>query len=201
MEENFRLLEKKQKEMARMSHDFKNHVRILDNYMEEQEYDEALDYICMLKKPMEDSEREAHCGDKTADLIMNEKIAQAKQQDIQVHVDVEETGKLPFTSFDTCVIFANLLDNAVETCQKVELGNRFLNVELKKRGSVFTFLVENSMKEKQVKRSGNYVSGKKEEGVHGIGQESVEQSFQEYHGELHTTYTDEWFQAKVTVFL
>lgn len=201
LEENFRLLEKKQKEIARMSHDFKNHIRILDDYMEEKEYDEALDYIRMLKKPVEDSEREAYCGDKTADLIMNEKIAQAKQQDIQVHVDVEETGKLPFTSFDTCAIFANLLDNAVEACRNVELGNRVLKVELKKRGPVLTYLVENSMKDKPVKKSGNYVSAKKEEGMHGIGLESVEQSLKEYHGELHTAYTDEWFQAKVTVFL
>ena len=67
------------------------------------------------------------------DVLLEEKLAYARHNQIEAACSV----KLPDTWFvedmDLCVIFANLMDNAVLACQKSGVRNPFLSISAKCR--------------------------------------------------------------------
>ena len=45
---------------------------------------------------------------------------------------------------DTCIIFGNLIDNAIQACEKIANNNRYINLKIKRnRGTETEFIVNN----------------------------------------------------------
>lgn len=76
-------------------------------------------------------------------------------------------GELPFSSIDLCVLLGNLIDNAVEACDKVEEGQRFLRLYIGMFQKQFYISAANATSEAVRKPDHEYITGKR--GNHGHG--------------------------------
>ena len=80
------------------------------------------------------------CSNQILSIIMSQKIMVAESEDIKVNTEVEDIMFDFISDIDITAIFANLWDNAIEACRKVELSERFINIII---GRVNDFVVIN----------------------------------------------------------
>lgn len=123
-----------------MWHDFKNHILIIGEMLQNERYRDAANYIQKLDKTCEHgAEFKFHTGSFILDVIFTSKfsdIADKVTLNIFAVPDIEET--------DICTIFANSADNAVHAVSKLSDDEKFIAVTTRKRGDMLFIEFENS---------------------------------------------------------
>ena len=99
------------------------------------------------------------------------------------------------------IILQNLLQNALEACEKVSEGERFIVLAGKKKGRFFLIEVKNSFVGEVVFGQDGLPATTKKEDVpmHGIGLSNVRQETEKYMGELEITLDNQVFEAAVMI--
>ncbi len=98
--------------------------------------------------------------------------------------------------FDFCVLFGNILDNALEACGRMRSGEcRFISIQAKTVKKCFLLEVKNSMDrtEKYTKGSTN----KEDSPAHGIGLLNVGDVVNKYNGAMNTEAGKDVFAISV----
>lgn len=82
------------------------------------------------------------------------------------------------------VIVGNMIENAIEACNKQESGEKKIILRAKVQGNMLIFTMDNTFNGEVRKRDGHFVSSKVADGSRiGIGLSSVESIAHKYHGE------------------
>lgn len=120
----YQMQEEQYRQSERLRHDLKNHVLALSGLWEDREWERLGNYLKSMENSAELGAYEEATGSRVVDglLYQKRKMAQKKQ------ISWEESVKIPkscnIDEFDLCVLFGNLLDNAVEACEKSEHGKK-----------------------------------------------------------------------------
>lgn len=91
---------------------------------------------------MQELEYKYVTGNAVTDVIINDKCRRAEKAGIQFDSDFRYGGEIPV--FDLGIILNNLLDNALEACEKLETGKGFIRLSLKRKKQFLILYVENS---------------------------------------------------------
>ena len=116
-----------------------------------------------------------------------------KRQALDCAADLPE--QLSVSDVDLCVILGNLLDNAVEACEKIPPEARFLRVYCAVIKNQLYLSVQNSAKEELDFDERNYISKKR--GNHGLGLKRVQVLADRYGGFLNLQNQPGIFAAEV----
>lgn len=189
------------KENRYLSHDLKNHIGLLCQLMQREEYERAVTYMEKLREPVKEMEDMFFSGNRIIDLILNDKKSTAANKNINLKIEIDQIGTLPIDDQDICVILANLLDNAIEACEHIEKGKKWIHATIRRDGNIFQIRIENSFQDKIIQKNGKLVSNKAEIKRHGIGIESVKYVVDKYHGDIKWEIRDCVFCCSVVLFL
>lgn len=80
---------------------------------------------------MQEPECKYVTGNAVSDVIINDKCRRAEKAGIRFEADFRHGGEIPV--FDMGIILNNLLDNAIEACEKLETGKGFIRLSLKRK--------------------------------------------------------------------
>ena len=202
-EENYRKLSALQKELSKQNHDFAKHIRTIDSLLRNQDTEEALRYVDeLLKVP---SQRAALCksGNSVIDAIINSKITEAEEHQIDFRFQVNFALPTNITSVDICTILGNQLDNAMEACLKIEeKENRQIDVHIYQQlTSVAVFQVSNSVAEDPFLNNADLRSTKDDsDRLHGLGIQNIRDTVEKYQGILENSYQNGKFTSSVLVY-
>lgn len=130
-------------EQRRVTHDYRNHLQTLAGLLQQGEHSQAQAY---LKKLIGQSPQAAYVLDTqnpVFDSLLNQKYQQACGQNIGMEFNLEGINELPFSNEDLVTLFSNLLDNAIEACEKVK-GRRVVIVTLRCTGTETLLTVRNT---------------------------------------------------------
>lgn len=153
-------------EMRGFRHDLRNHMQVLKTHIDNGNLDECARYLLEMNEDLSSIDHVIKTGNIMADAIINSKVSLAKSKEISTDVTVQLPGTLPVSDVEFCVLFGNLMDNAIEACEKIdEDGMRFIRIYVGMFKKQFYISVTNSTNEKA--RTGSYHSRK--EGEHGFG--------------------------------
>lgn len=178
-------------------HDWKNHILILQNYMEQQEYDRTRVYLRKIGASVEVLSQYIWCGNEVINLIINTKLIEAREKDIRVSIDVENIAA-DVEDYDLCSILSNLIDNAIEACEKVVPEKRWISIVIREKSRVTVIKIENSISKIPLMKNCEYVSEKK--GRHGYGLKSVKNAVKKNGGAIKITNDTEVFSVTITFF-
>ena len=167
-------------ENAKLYHDIKHHLRALERLLQNGDQREALAYIESVQEPLQCKMIPVHTGVDIVDTVIYEAKEKAEQRNILL---VVETPILPsglkLEDREFCVLFANLLNNALEAAKEqirlnIAITAGFLVIEM-----------QNDYKEKPVVKNNHFVS-EREQGslAHSWGMKIIEQIVEKYQGEL-----------------
>lgn len=172
------------RQSERLRHDMKNHIIALSALARNREWEKIDDYL----KNMEDIVLEAGgdtTGNKAVDALLYQKRKRAKEGNIKWECDVQIPKGRGINEFDLCVLFGNILDNALEACERMQSGQcRFINIQAKTIKKCFLIEVKNSMERKEKDTVGS--TSKEDSQLHGIGLLNVGDVVNKYNGVMNT---------------
>lgn len=99
-------------------HDFQAHLNTLQDLLQNQEYDAAEQYLNSVSKEQTDRSFLVNSHHAILDALFNTKATEAIQKGIDIDFELNDLSALPFDVSDMVVLFSNLLDNAIEACEK-----------------------------------------------------------------------------------
>ena len=102
-----------------MVHDTKNHYLVICEYIQNEKYDCLKNYVADIQKNFERTDSWAYTGNYILDLILGQKKTLAREKGIPFELQAMPLSSLPFSEREICSLFGNLLDNAVEACERV----------------------------------------------------------------------------------
>lgn len=167
-------------ENAKLYHDIKHHLRALERFLQNGDRREALAYIESVQEPLQCKMIPVHTGVDIVDTVIYEAKEKAEQRNILL---VVETPILPsglkLEDREFCVLFANLLNNALEAAKE----QIRLNIAI--TAGFFVIEMQNDYKEKPVVKNNHFVSEREQDSLaHGWGMKIIEQIVEKYQGEL-----------------
>ncbi|MEG1956264.1 MAG: ATP-binding protein, partial [Lachnospiraceae bacterium] len=104
----------------------------------------------------------------------------AADLNIPLHINTVHFQKCHVSDSELTIVFGNLLENAIEACNRIPEEDRFITLKIKNvESSLVAIICENSFDGILNQRNGKILSRKKEGG---IGLSSIESIALKYHG-------------------
>ena len=168
-------------QMKSVKHDIQNHLLILYNYIYENKYSEAENYI---KQFIDDYlphiQSMVNTNNDAFNAIVNSKIAVCTQKKIYIEVNVMKDALVDFDTVDTCILFGNLLDNAIEAAENTI--KKRITVDIKIEGEYLSVLISNSINDSVLKNNQQLMTSKEDKSMHGIGIKTIKNIVNKYDG-------------------
>jgi len=174
------------KERENIYHDFKNHIIVISNLIECEDYNKLKEYISNLKGPISEIGGIVLSSNNLVDIIFNYKYFEAKEKNIKIMFDVDklEDYKFNMSENELCAVFSNVLDNAIEACGNIIDIEPIIRVSLKKANEMLFFRVQNPCMPCKKNVWGEFISTKNDKFLHGIGLRSVTSVIEKYDGHI-----------------
>lgn len=205
----YKMLKEQYSQSERLRHDMKNHLIALSGLSKSREWDRLDAYL----KKLEGSSQEVFAdmtGNKAVDALVCQKRKRAQELDAAWECDVHIAKDCRIEEFDLCVLFGNLLDNALEACERMKDAgagdkvHRFVSVRAGMIRKCFLLEVKNSME----KTENREISKKPEKKVrmdrtgsieHGIGLLNVTDAVQKYNGTMEIQSENGIFEISILI--
>lgn len=161
-------------------HDYHNHMQSVKAYLAMDNLEGAQAYLDALEQDLDDVNLLFNTGNINADAILNSKISLAIKKGIQVDYKAVVPKRLAISDIDLCVILGNLIDNAVEACEKAAPENQFIRLYIGVLRQQLYLSVSNATNEVVRKFDEEYITTKR--GNHGHGLKRINNIVDKYGG-------------------
>ena len=182
----YKMLAEQYRQSERLRHDMKNHIIALSALSRNKEWEKLDDYLKNMEGTALDTAGDL-TGNKAVDAILYQKQRQAEWENIKWECDVRMPKECCINEFDLCVLFGNILDNALEACGRMRGDEcRFINIQAKTVKKCFLIEVKNSMDKAEKFTEG--FTNKGDSQKHGIGLMNVSDVVDSYNGAVHKEF-------------
>lgn len=192
----FKNYKKQQQAAASFRHDWNNHMLLLENMMSRGDYEKAKEYFHNLPFQSNSQQKQILTGNEIVDIILSSKFYNLEKYKIAVNCN----GGLEQLQFmddvDVCILFSNLIDNAIEANQKCS-GERFLSIQATRDSSILMLAVSNRTNGELTKSENVLRSTKENSKEHGIGTQNIFSVIKKYNGEYSITAENTIFTIKI----
>lgn len=180
-------LERHYNDVIKIKHDMNNHNNIISALVKNNDYEKLEDYIKKIDSVFSKINNDILiCDNKIIDAICVSKKAICKKKNINIDFDIQVRNDISVDDVDLCVIYGNLLDNAIEACERIEDDSikKTIKVESRISKGFLIIKVENSNLENILIKNNKFITLKSDKKFHGIGLDNIRRSIKKYNGEL-----------------
>ncbi len=165
--------------MRAWRHDYHNHIQSIKAMIAMQKSEELDKYLDTLEADLDSIDIAIRTGNVGLDAILSSKVSIARRNNIEVNCTAKVPLDMKISDVHLCAIVGNLLDNAIEACEKLE-GNRFIRIYIGLFKQQLYISVSNSTCEKRRRRLSELVTSKL--GEHGFGLRRIDRIAAQYDG-------------------
>ena len=108
-----------QEDTRAFRHDMNNNLTVVAALMDKENYSEAAQYLNDLRGKLSSFSPRVVTGDDMLDALISSKIPVIESKGISFKINGVIDGSLGWKPIDVCAVFANMLDNAVEACDRM----------------------------------------------------------------------------------
>ncbi|WP_312071897.1 GHKL domain-containing protein [Anaerotignum propionicum] len=182
LENHLENIQASMKTLRQWKHDYHHHTQAMQMLLENQQYSELNTYLAQFNSDFTNLTSMVSTGNLTLDAILSSKILIAKSHGIAVEQAIFLPEKLSIPQTELCIVLGNLLDNAIEACNKPDLQQPpYINVTIKVHKDMLYFKVVNSANGIYLFDKKNLVSTKKQP-EHGYGFHNINNIVENYGG-------------------
>lgn len=163
-------------------HDLRHHITSISQMLLDNQISEALDYLNQYEGTLNLSEKMVFSNHYKIDVIIRYFYTMARESGIDITVSVPLPEELHIAETNLCIIFGNLLENALESCLRSKEESRFIRLSTMLVHSQIVISMENTMGSRPVPCKDGFMSTKKT-GRKGIGLSSIQSIAQQYGGD------------------
>ena len=195
--EHLRQINQKVEESAKLRHDFRHHLRTLIMLSEEGRHEELENYIHGITEINEGIQLGRLTDNIELDALVQYYLNLAQTYGIHIRTRLNLPAKLPFPIVALCGLLGNLLENAVEACQREQTSNKTIFIAGRVENERLEFVVDNSFHGKLKTSQGKYLSSKRD--GFGLGISSVIETVERYGGVINLYADEEGFHAEISL--
>ncbi len=145
MDDTIEAMEDLNNTLRAQRHDFLNHLQVVYSLMEMEEYNEANAYIEKVYGAITSVSRVMKTANPAINALLQVKLGECEKMGIQVDLNIQSAWKnLPVPGWEMCKVLSNLLDNAIDALEEVEVSERRLTLMLTEELRSFRFSVTNT---------------------------------------------------------
>ncbi len=151
-----------------------------ESVCEDGQYDRLEEYLGLLEQDLDHVNQLIETGNVNLDAILNSKISLAQKNGIAIDYQAKCPETLAVSDIDLCALIGNLLDNAVESCEKLTAEKPFIRLYIGVLKKQLYISVSNATNETVRKMDSEYISKKR--GNHGHGLKRINLVVEKYGG-------------------
>ena len=175
------------------SHEFKNHIMCIRSLVENGEYENLKAYVRDVSDPKQGAVNVIDTNHVIINAVINTKYQEAISKHIVFVFRINDLSDIRITDKDIVVLLSNLLNNAIEACEKCET-ERIIRFKLMRDEGGVIISVKNSFCQPVIRNGDDFLTVKdNERGFHGIGIRNVIKVVNKYGGTYVITDSDNEF--------
>lgn len=167
----YETLLEKEEATRKYRHDMNNHLICLRRLIEDGDMEGTKEYIGEMNANMQEIKKKSYnTGITILDVLMNYHIEQLESE-VAVKIKGRCNQSVALSDIDMCVVFSNLIQNAVEALNRSNREGDFLHIEIKEGRNFVGIKIINTLLPEtvQLDEKGNLQTVKSDKQNHGIG--------------------------------
>lgn len=181
-------------------HDTKHHFLVIQEYLKNEEYENLQKYVKQISDEFQRTVPKVYTGIKILDFILEQKRVVAQKSGIRYEIDTMLLTGIPTTEQETCALFGNLLDNAIEACCLVKTEEKLIKIQIQQINQLLSIELLNTFEIPCIRKQGVFETIKEERSVHGYGIKSMRRIVDKYQGLITYEEKGKIFTTKITFF-
>lgn len=166
------------KALRGIKHDISNHLDTLALLINSSEYEKAKDYLNTISSEIAVNYKLVSTGNVPVDCIISNKYTLANNKDITFDYTIHLPQKMPVDDVSICSLLGNILDNAIESCEKIpNTKKRFISLTIRPFNNMLWITITNSsVGDYKLNKYGKLLTtkqNKKDNSYHGIGMKQI----------------------------
>lgn len=195
---------KEKNNVKSLYHDIKNHMICIRSLCEKNNIEKIIEYIDSMENNVNtynQLNQEFNTGNMILDSILKNKKTICIEKDIKFVSEIDFSKNDFMDMVDVCTIFSNLIDNAIEACEKINESNIDKRILLKSKyiDGFCIVLIENTKTNEIKQRKNLFLTHKEDPYMHGIGLSNVKKTVEKYFGEAIFNYSKNIFSVKIMI--
>ncbi len=181
-------------------HDVKRHFLVLQAYEKEKNWEQLHQYLEKISGQFSEIKIPICTGNRILDLVLYYKKKEAEQKNIEWKLHVVKLQNLPMEEDEIVSLMGNLLDNAIEACERMIDSDRWILIQINRQKQILNIEISNSIEKAPREKDGELISSKDNKKLHGYGLKSARRIVERHKGELFFRIQDEQFCIIATFF-
>jgi len=179
-------------ELRKFRHDVKNHMLALNSMCTSEDNSQIKKYLSQLTNEVSSKKPVEYTGNRELDAVIAPFVLEAESKNIKVQFKGRVSDNVAIDMFDMCTIISNLLNNAIEACEKIQEDKRIIEFEIAGYNSQIFISVSNSYDmESIINQKQKFITTKEDKQNHGIGLENVSRTVKKYDGDMRISQENE----------
>jgi len=167
-----KLLMENQMAVRAQRHDLRHQLTVIRSFSERADNAKLTEYLDSLIAEIPSEKAHSYCENDAVNAIVSHYVTIGENQGIDFSVKLVVPGHTEQISDSSlCVIFGNILENAVEACNRMTEGHKFIRLRSRLQYNILTIAMDNSFDGKAVQKDELFFSSKRNEV--GTGLQSV----------------------------
>ncbi|MFI3226747.1 MAG: GHKL domain-containing protein [Clostridia bacterium] len=178
-------------------HDLHHHLAVIQNLAKEGNIDKLNKHINSLNEEIP-IELKSYCENIAVNTVVTYYASKANENNIKMTIKLivpETTNRI--SDNNLCVVFGNILENAIEACQRMESDGKFITLNSHIQNEMLAITLKNSFEGTIRKKEDKFYSAKREE--FGIGITSVQTVARKHGGNANFTVEGSVFKSAIYV--
>ena len=181
-------------------HDFHHYISALQAMTESRQWEQIQEYLHEISHELEKGSWLVRTGNSVIDAVLSSKLPRIQQCGIAFTHSIFLPESLPLDNLELTSLLGNLLDNAIDACEKLEkTQEKYIRLEIKPYNQFLFFDISNSSSgNHRFDVSNELISTKKEIG-HGIGLKRIKQIVSDASGFLTLAPEKDSFHVNIVI--
>ena len=187
--EHYRHIEAQRRHLNLLKHNFQNQISLISELLSDNQEEQAATLLNALTEQVNSTKEYPYCPSPIINAVLSGKERECQLSSIafQAELQISTCDTIPASYL--CSIFANLLDNAINACQKIDTASeRYIHLTAKQAGDYLHIKVRNSSLPPKAPKVG-----------HGFGQKILKDIADKYHGSFQTRYEKRTYEAYLSI--
>ncbi len=196
-ESNYLAQQRYMEETAKVRHDFKHTIGILESLVAEGDLAAVKDYLDSYLASQPKKETASFCHNTAVNALLNYYMGRAQMVNAGIEWEISLPENLSISDIDLCGILGNILENAVLACRNLKEEDRFIDLTVRHDASGLLIVATNSFDGRAEIKDGHYLSTKSHGS--GIGLKSIASTAEKYGGSAKFSHMDGEFYSDVVI--
>lgn len=179
----YEAIQSRMEETRRARHDLRQHIRLIQAYIDKGDKDALQDYIRSYGQTLPEDTGSRYCENAVADTIIRFYAQKAAEEKVAFESMLNLPTELNISEPDLCVLFGNLLENALEECTRHENELCSIKISGQLRGSRTLIITVDNTPAKEPEYLDGILLSSKIKGREGTGTLSIKEIASRYKGE------------------